>query len=42
MIDIGDKLADYMDEDHEAWIESEIIRTQGLEWAKHVDPEEAA
>lgn len=34
------KLMDYMDEDHEAWIESQVIRVLGLEWAKHVDQQE--
>lgn len=40
MYNVGGRLVDYMDEHHEAWVESEIIRVMGLEWAKHIEPEE--
>lgn len=36
------RLVDYMDEDHEAWIEASVQRTLGLEWAKHIEPKEVA
>lgn len=39
---MGGSLADYMDEDHEAWIEASVQRRIGLEWAKHIEPEEEA
>lgn len=42
MIDIGGTLVNYMDEDHEAWIEASVQRRMGLEWAKHIEPEEEA
>lgn len=42
MYDVDGRLVDYMDEHHEAWIEASVQRTLGLEWAKHVDPEEEA
>lgn len=39
---VDGKLVDYMDEDHEAWIEASVQSRLGREWAKHIEPEEEA
>lgn len=42
MYAVGGSLADYMDEDHEAWIEASVQRRIGLEWATWIEPKEEA